>query len=237
MDLISSVVLSSHSTARIPDYSGLQNQKKLQPDMQDSLYEYLILNRQLSLPGIGTLVLNKKSAEYHFREKSITSPAWQISLENTKDAPSRKLFSWLAATLKISEWDATRGVHDFSQELKNKISSGDGVKWEKVGTFRRNEAGEIVLDSAFIHPVGDDTVIADKVLRENAEHTVLVGEQKKSSLEMEELLSPLSAGYDVGFIIAVVATVLSILFIGWHFSENGMRPSSTANHSVIQTTK
>lgn len=203
--------------------------------MYNTLYQYLILHKQLCLPGIGTIYLQRTSSELDFGNKIFTAPAYRFRMESDQESPAKKLFGWLSKMLQITEWDAIRMVNNFSFELKNKITSAGEVNWQQVGTLHRNEKGNIILDAALIQPESEMPVPAEKVIREKAEHTVLVGETEKSSFEIEELHTDISVKKDYGWIIAVVLTVLSFLFVGWFLSEKGLHPSSTGNQSVIKT--
>jgi hypothetical protein len=73
------------------------------------------------------------------------------------------------------------------------------------------------------------------VIRVKAEHTVLVGEQEKTSLQMEEYFAESRPGKSYLWLIAVILTVLSVMFIGWYFSEKGFSHSSAGNQSVIKS--
>jgi len=203
--------------------------------MQDTLYQYLILYKQLSLPGIGTIQLQKISSEYNYGEKVFAAPVYTFKMEGGEDKPSKRMYSWLSGTLNITEWDAIRRVNDFSFDLKNRISSSGEAKWLNVGVLHRDEKGNIILDADLTPLESEMPVQAEKVIREKAEHTVRVGEMEKTSFEMEELLGETVVKKDYSWIIAIVVTGLSVLFLGWYFSEKGINPSSTGNQSVIQT--
>ena len=88
--------------------------------------------------------------------------------------------------LNITEWDAIKSVNDFSFDLKKKISEDGEVSWENVGMIRRNNNGDLKLDPQNISLQSEQPVTAEKVIRVKAEHTVLVGEKEKTSVEMEE---------------------------------------------------
>ena len=98
--------------------------------MQDTLYEFLLLNKKLSLPGIGTISLCQNSATLDFTNKQVTAPSFYFTIESRNDKPSKKLFDWLSSSLGITEWDAIKSVNDFSLALKKKLSENGEVNWE-----------------------------------------------------------------------------------------------------------
>jgi hypothetical protein len=203
--------------------------------MQDSLYEFLLLNKKISLPGIGTISLCQVPAQHDFPNKQFIAPASFFTIDPKNDKPSKKLFDWLSSSLNITEWDAIKSVNDFSFDLKKKLSEFGEVNWEKIGVLRRNDTGDLKLDSQNISLQSEPPVTAEKVIRVKAEHTILVGEKEKSSVEMEEYLAAAPAKKNYTWLIAVILTVLAVMFIGWYFSEKGFSTSSAGNQSVIKT--
>jgi hypothetical protein len=203
--------------------------------MQDSLYEFLLLNKKVSLPGIGTISLYQTPAQHDFANKQFIAPTSFFTIDARNDKPSKKLFDWLTFSLNITEWEAIKFVNDFSFDLKKKLSENGEVSWEKVGVISRSDKGDLKLDPQSILLQSEKPVTAEKVIRVKAEHTVLVGEQEKTSVEMEEYLAGSPAKKNYTWLIAVILTVLAVMFIGWYFSEKGFSTSSAGNQSVIKS--
>ncbi len=203
--------------------------------MQDSLYEFLLLNKKISLPGIGTISLCQAPAQLDFMNKQFISPSFSFTIDPRNDKPSKKLFDWLSSSLGITEWEAIKSVNDFSFDFKKKLSEFGEVSWEKVGMFRRNSNGDLKLDPQNVLLQSESPVAAEKVIRVKAEHTVLVGEKEKTSVEMEEYFAETPAKKNYTWLIAVILTVLAVMFIGWYFSEKGFSTSSAGNQSVIKS--
>ena len=203
--------------------------------MQDSLYEFLLLNKKLSLPGIGTISHCQNPAQHDFSNKQFTAPSFYFIIESRNDKPSKKLFDWLSSSLNITEWEATKSVNDFSFDLKKKLSEFGEASWGKVGVLRRDNNGDLKLDPQNISLQSEPPVTAEKVIRVKAEHPVLVGEKEKTSVEMEEYFAGSPAKKNYTWLIAVILTVLAVMFIGWYFSEKGFSTSSAGNQSVIKS--
>ena len=203
--------------------------------MQDSLYEFLSLNRRLTLPGIGTISLCQNPAQLDFTNKQFIAPSFYFTIESKNDKPSRKLFDWLSSSLNITEWDAIKSVNDFSFDLKKKLSENGEVYWQNVGVIRRNNNGDLKIIHQNIELKSEQPVTAEKVIRVKAEHTVLVGEREKTSAEMEEYFAESPAKKNYTWVIAVILIVLAIMFVGWYFFEKGFSTSSAGNQSVIKS--
>lgn len=203
--------------------------------MQDILYEFLLLNKKLSLPGIGTISVCQGSAGHDFTNKQFTAPSYYFTIDPRNDKPSKKLFDWLSSSLGITEWDAIKSVNDFSFDLKNKLSKSKTVNWDKLGVIRRDNNGDLKIDQQNILVKSEQPVTAEKVIRVKAEHTVLVGEQEKTSVQMEEYFAEHRSKRNYSWLVAVILIVLAVMFIGWYFSEKGFTTSSAGNQSVIKS--
>jgi hypothetical protein len=203
-------------------------------EIQKHLYRCLILYKKISLPGIGTIFLHRHPAQLDFGNRQIYPPAFQFKLKPGADKPSKKLYDRLSSLLSISEWEAIKAVNDFSFDIKNKLSSAGEALWDSVGIFRRDEKGNITLDSTPVALPSEMPVTAEKVIREHAEHTLLVGEQEKTSLEMQEYFAESPAKKDYSMAVAVILVFLSLIFTGWYFSGKGINPASAGNQHVIK---
>jgi hypothetical protein len=196
--------------------------------MYEQLYQYLLLYKQLPLPGIGTFLIERKPAEADFANRTIHAPTYAITLHNETSSLPKKFFNWLAAVLNISERDAIVRFNDFAFELKKQIGSGAIIKWIGVGTLSNGLAGAVKF-SPDADLIIEQSVVAEKIIRENYKHTVRVGEDERTSAEMVEMLNQPKKKQSLWWAYALVLALLSFIFICWYFSEHGLNVSSTAN--------
>jgi hypothetical protein len=205
--------------------------------MYGELYQYLILHKQLAVPGIGTFFVEKNAAEILFTEKAVNPPYYSISLQHGLQTPSSKLFQWLADVFNIGESDAENRFTDFSVNLKQQVEAGNKTTWPGVGIISKGLAGEIRFESAMKKKMVGQPVKAEKVLRQQAEHTVRVGEQEKTSAEMIELLNPVAAKRPYWWITALVLTGLGIFYTAYYFYTNGFTAAVTGNQQTVDVQK
>ena len=205
--------------------------------MYGELYQYLILHKQLNIPGIGTFLLERKPANIDFINKIADPPVYTIALHHGNTAPSKNVFSWLASTLDISEQDAFNQFNDFALDIKNKVLSGDKLQWNGIGSLSKGMAGEIRFDTLLKDIKTGEPVPAIKVIRENAQHSVRVGEQQKTSSEMIEMLAPGEEKKTYWWAIALITGIIAFIFIAIYFSSNGLTPSSAANQQKLTPQK
>lgn len=201
--------------------------------MYGELYQYLVLHKQLPLPGIGTFLLERKPADIDFASKLINPPAYSVSLHHGHMAPIKKMISWLAAVLQVSEQEASSRFTGFITDMKNKLTEGTKLEWNGIGTLTKGLAGEIRFDSLVKYIPAGTTITASKVIRENAEHAVRVGELEKTSTQMIALLNPEETKKNYQWLAALIVTILATLFIIYYFVSNGFNPGSAGNQQKL----
>jgi len=189
--------------------------------MHEALYRYLIKHRKIVLPGIGVLALKIHPAEAEVADHSFLPPKYYFQFEKSDNIPSEKLFSWLASNFSVTEQEAVIRFNEFLFDLTRQLKEGKQVHWNGVGTLHKEFSGEINFNSEEKNFPWYNDVVARKVTRENAEHTVLVGEKEKTSTEMMEILYDSGARSRSHWWIWPLAIILAIvIFLGWHLSEN-----------------
>ena len=141
-------------------------------EMFDDLYEYFILNRQLSLPGIGLFSLDRIPAEADFANRVIHSPRYKVSFIEAQSTPTKGFFMWLAVKMNISYSEAIVNFNAFAYDLKNEILGGTRIVWPKIGVLSKGAGNAIKVEPIIEDKKNTLTAPAVKVLREKAEHTV-----------------------------------------------------------------
>ena len=203
--------------------------------MYAELYQYLINYRKLPVPGIGTFLLDRKPAIIDFPNRLINAPSYEISLRSDVHPHARNFFSWLGMVLHTSERDALVKYNDFVYDLKEKVKDGESIHWNGVGILSRGLTGDVKFVPDTIEV--ETSVKAKKVIREKAAHMVRVGEDRKTSAEMEAMLSRPDEKRSYWWVTAVAIALLAIMFLGWYFSENGVSLASTSNSMKIKPTE
>jgi hypothetical protein len=203
--------------------------------MYRELYQYLVLHKHLDLPGIGSLLIERKPAQVDIADKIINPPVFHIVWKQNTGTPAKKFFTWLGSRLDISERDAVIRFNDFLFEFKKQLSNGNNLEWLGVGTFSKGLGGDIRLESLWDNISPGMPVPAHKVLRENAEHIIRVGEEERTSAQMKELLHHADEDRKKSLLwmAALVITILSVIFIGYYFSARGLNTSSAANQQKL----
>jgi hypothetical protein len=200
--------------------------------MYAELYRYFILHKRLSMPGIGTFLLERKPAESDFLNRQIKAPVHSIAFANSFDTASKKFFTWLGNALNISDRDAVIRFNDFAFDMKKQIGEGATINWNGVGSLSKGLAGEIKFTANKTMP-DEKPVTAEKIIREKAEHMVRVGKDQKTSAEMTEILNKPAVARSLWWVYALAVGILAMMFIGWYLSEHGVDVSATANTTKL----
>jgi len=201
--------------------------------MYELLYRYLIKYRKLDLPGLGKLALKMHPAKAEFVSHSFSPPGYFFEFERTEDVPPERLFSWLASNLTITEQEAVIRFNEFIFDLNRQLREGKQIHWEGIGSLQKEFSGEIKFSPQRKEFPWYQKIVAEKVTRNNAEHTMLVGEREKTSTEMKELLSIGEKEKSDHWWVWPLAIALAIvIFLFWHFSENNATRATGNNNKI-----
>lgn len=165
----------------------------------------LFQNKICRLPGIGTLVMILHPAENDFNRAQIRPPYESIDF--------------------LQEDDNEKGFNEFSaiSELLNKKLDESGSFFLKgIGNFVKAATGVIQFAPVPIDPIFIPSVAANIISRQNASHTMMVGDQETNSIEMAEYFSEKSAVNDQWWIWAGVLAVVGISVLIYYFNKQGV---------------
>jgi hypothetical protein len=208
---------------------SLRSTKRI--EMYEYLYRFLIKYKKLDLPGIGTVAVHLRPSRSEITDRHFSSPGYFFTLQKEDGIPKGKLFSWLASHFMITDGEAVIRFNEFIFDLTRKLKEGKEIHWEKVGSFQKELSGEINFTSKGEELFWLDNVPGQKIIRENVEHRMLVGEVEKTSTEMNRLLNSVTGERKYQWWVWPVALIVAIfMFLGWYFSEHGLTGASTGNH-------
>jgi len=187
------------------------------------LNAYLFQHRSISIPGLGTIYLETLPAESDVVDRTMLPPVYRFRFDKYFDAPDKEFFGYLASQQNMLDFEAIKWYNEFSFELRNRIKSEDQVSWDGVGILKKDGSGDILFESVkapafFLQPTP-----AIRVQREDAQHTLVVGDRERTSGEMNEWLQEENNGRRriSWWVIAIVLAVVGLAVLGWHFYTNG----------------
>lgn len=201
-------------------------------EMYKELFQFLLLHKELPVPGIGTFLLERDSASIDFPNKQITAPAYLVTFKQSAEAPGKNFFNKLSGLLHQSNRDTVMKFNDFVFELRKQVMDNAVVDWKGIGILQKSLAGDIRL-VPHANLTLQSPVTAEKVIREKADHMVRVGEEERTAAEMTEMLNQQEERKSYWWVYAMIAGILSVIFIGWHLSEKGVDINATGNGAKL----
>ncbi len=190
--------------------------------MIELISAYLLQHKSISLPGLGTIYLERIPAQSDFVNRQLLPPAYHYRFDKYFDTPAKEFFMYLAASRQVEEYQAIKLFNEWSQDLRNHIGIEQPVALEGMGMLTRNTSGEIVFEPFAAVKTFEVAVPAERVIRMNTGHTMLVGDREMSSLEMSDYLQGnVRRKRASWWVYALILTALSLAAIFFHYYKNG----------------
>jgi hypothetical protein len=194
-----------------------------------SLTSYLIQNRQVFIPHIGKFELYYKPATLDFANRLIYPPVNEVRFTE-KGSLQQDQLSFLKEDLHIDIASLEEKLKTFGQALKTSIAHSS-FDWQGLGELK------YINDQLVFHPHDEfyfRPVQANRVIRENAHHSVLVGEREMHSGDTSYINSETKAiSRSIPVIIGWIIAVLAVAFIGYYLYKNNFHPFSSGTKQLI----
>jgi hypothetical protein len=153
------------------------------------LTSYLHQHKSLSIPGIGTIYIERTPARSDFTNRQILPPGYHYRFDRFFDTPDKQFFSFIARKKNIADYEAMQWYNDWAYEISARLKTETAITWEGIGALKRTDTGDIEFETnapidAFLQPVP-----ATRVIRTNTSHTMLVGDREFTNVEMTGYLN------------------------------------------------
>lgn len=186
--------------------------------MFNTLRKFLALHHHLALPGIGNFSVEKGPAQIDIANRIITPPFAHITFSNEKMPPEKTFFNFLAQDLNTDEVQALSAFTDFTAQLQLDIEKDKPISLKGIGTLRKQSPDGLLFQSESI-PEYFPGLTAERVIRKNATHSVRVGEDERTSVEMHTALHNKEKiiREERWWIPAAILAVLGIIGIAYYY--------------------
>jgi hypothetical protein len=189
------------------------------------LTNYLLHYRQVSIPSVGTIRLVRQPAQLDVAAKIITPPTYRTEISSNEVVPEHQL-AYLSAALQEDKDRVLDRLADMGRRLQQKVNES-GFDWKGIGWIGQP------ADAAAVTPAMLQPIPAERVLRQDAEHSVLVGDQEMTSTQMsgkkEEIVATAGSERSVQIIVGWVLLALAILFIVFLLYQGKFRVGATGS--------
>jgi hypothetical protein len=202
------------------------------------LNRYLFLNKSIAVPGLGVICMESQPASIDTSTRTIQPPTYRFRFDKFFDSPDKDLFSYLSSQQHISDYEALRQYNDFAYSLRDRLNYFREAPWEGLGILKKDDTGEIHFETSIENPFFLQPVPAEKVVRANAKHMLLVGDRERSNSEMSDWFAEEPVhGNRLWWLVALLGGIAAFLVIMMHFSSHGWNVGSTGNQQMIQVKK
>lgn len=219
--------------------------------MTNVLVSYLLQHKSISIPGLGSMYIERIPAQTDFVNRRILPPDYHFRFDKYFDAPDKDFFTYLAKQQNIADYEAIKWYNEWAYELRSKLREGLVVEWEGIGLLKKDISGEIVFESAGRIASLQEPTQANRVIHTHTQHTMLVGDTEvtrkiypnDNTVEQNGEASTDEQPMDYPpypeppkkrwwfFALVVAALALSVIF--FRFYKNGLSTSAAGNQQRI----
>lgn len=189
------------------------------------LYKYLILHKSACVPGIGIFFIERKPAKLDFTNKVFIGPDLQISFKAQALVDDKRLYTFISREQKIDVTEAAVRYNNFVNRLRTNLAEKRSVELPGLGVLSENEEGRIFFKATTLLNDYFPPVTAERVIRENTEHHILVGDNSRTNKQMKEVLEDdvqePSHAKDYWWIFATALGIIGIAMIVYYYLHNG----------------
>jgi hypothetical protein len=174
------------------------------------LTKYLLQYKRVCIPHIGTFEIVQQSPQLSIADKLFTPPFFTIRYLQQDAVPEHQFnfFSWSDPSKKEI---LKEELFNFGAELKSRIRETP-FQWNGFGTLRY-ASDELVFEPRSIELESLQRVPAEKVIRYNAEHSMLVGDQQMTRQQVTRVLHKKSSRWPSAIVVGWIILVLAVLAI------------------------
>lgn len=206
--------------------------------MNDILTSYLLQNKSISIPGLGSMYIERIPAQTDFVNKRILPPDYHFRFDKYFDAPDKEFFAYLAQQMNRADYEAIKWYNEWAYDLRNRIRDGEEVEWKNVGVLKKDVTGEIVFEAAGAIDTLQEPAPANRVIHSHAQHTMLVGDHEVvrefTTDDPEYVPIDTYVEKESWWLYALIIAAIALSVIFFHFYKNGVNVSSTGNKQNIE---
>jgi CCDC81-like prokaryotic HU domain 2 len=189
--------------------------------LRDLFFRYLAQHQSGCIEGVGMLYAGQTVIQTDITNQLLHPPGtgWQFT-PGAACGHDHHFIQYIARQKNIPETDAMELFARFSQDVVTELRNGGTVDIPHVGHMTMTATGDVEFVPAkrnvFLQPVS-----ASRIIRKNEVHSLVVGENERTSTEMAQLLQDAPAPPRSRWWIAALLIALgSIALIAVHFSKS-----------------
>ena len=203
--------------------------------MQNLITSYIIQAKECRLRDLGRFKINDISAETDIANKQIFPPSIEISFTPKEDRISDGLVKYVADKKRISVSQALDDLKNWCADTKTQLKNGGQILLDPLGILKKGPSGNLFIQNTssiiFFEPVA-----AERVIHQNSEHAMLVGDKETTSSKMNNYYheEEIVRSDNTWKILAIILFAIALFFLIVHFYGNPFSLSTIGNqHKII----
>lgn len=113
--------------------------------MNQYLHKYLVLNKKLSIPDVGNLIIESNGAQLDSVNGLLYAPSQIILFKQDAAKADKFFFDFLAQEIGTDEVVAIRSFHDYLYKIKSTLNTPQGSVIPGIGRLKKEENGYILF--------------------------------------------------------------------------------------------
>lgn len=113
--------------------------------MNQYLHKYLVLNKKLSIPDVGNLIIESNGAQLDSVNGILYAPSPIILFKQDAAKADKFFFDFLAQEMGTDEVVAIRSFHDYLYKIKSSLNTSQGSNIPGIGRLKKEENGYILF--------------------------------------------------------------------------------------------
>lgn len=196
--------------------------------MLQLLYKYLILNKKVSVPGLGYFYVHRQPASLDFSNKQFVAPSFRIAFREGEGTVDKVFYQFLASEQQIAEPAAIQNFDGFAIKMNKKLNTSGALQLPGLGQLTKDDTGRLHFDSvpsltSFYNNVSTDR-ITDEVSAGDEQPILAVANEPVITGETHELETEpayTSAKRDYWWVYALIIASISVAAIAYYYYQNG----------------
>jgi hypothetical protein len=184
----------------------------------------LLQYKKLCIPHIGTFEMVENAPEFNVVDQLILPPSFRLHLHTDDFVPEHQV-NYLATSIHKDGETVREELDSLGKRIKNKVQK-QPFSLNGFGTIS-SVSNSISFNAEPVRVLGFDPVSAVRMIRENVEHSMLVGDQQMTSRQMTDTLSQSGKKRSYAVLIGWILFILALLAIAFILYKEGFNPLSS----------
>lgn len=115
--------------------------------MQEYLFKYLVLHKNLSIPKVGIFSVENLSAQVDGTNHLLYPPSQVIRFKQELVTPDRNFYDFLVNETGWELVDVIKNLQQFSQNILEEAKDAKGAILEGIGVLKKEQTGQLLFFS------------------------------------------------------------------------------------------